>query len=88
MFANAARVIGWIEASVPPTTTTSARPSRIMPMPRATASAPEAQAETGVCAPARAPSSMEICALEEFAMSIGTVKGFTRRAPRSRTTSH
>ena len=88
MFAKAAMVIGWMDASVPPTTTTSARPSRIMAMPSATASEPEAQAETGVWAPARAPSSMEMLAAEEFAISIGTVKGLTRRAPRSRTTSH
>ena len=53
-----ASISGWIAASVPPATTTSARPERIMSMAKAIASAPEAQAETGAWAPARAPSSM------------------------------
>ena len=46
---------GWMTPSVPPTTTTSARPSRIMSMPSAIDSLLEAQAETGVCTPAWAP---------------------------------
>ena len=40
---------GWIAASVPPTTTTSARPSRIWSTPMATPSLPEAHADTGLC---------------------------------------
>ena len=55
MLPKAAIGSGCTAASVPPTTTTSARPSRIMSMPSAIASLPEAQAETGVCTPALAP---------------------------------
>ena len=47
MLPKAAIGSGWMAASVPPTTTTSARPSRIMSMPSAIASLPDAQAETG-----------------------------------------
>ncbi len=56
MLANAAIGSGWIAASVPPATTTSARPSRIWSTARAIASLPEAQAETGVFTAARAPT--------------------------------
>jgi hypothetical protein len=41
-----------IAASVPPATTTSARPDLIMSMPYPTASAPDAHALTAECAPA------------------------------------
>ena len=52
------------------------------------ASAPEAQALTGVCAPARAPSSSETAAAGPLGMSIGTASGKTRRGPFSRRLSH
>ena len=55
--------------------------------PRAMASAPEAHAETGAWAPAWAPSRTETFAAGAFGMSIGTVNGRARRAPRSRTVS-
>jgi hypothetical protein len=48
---------------------------------RAIASAPDAQADTGVWTPARAPTSMLIAAAGPFGMSMGTVSGKTRRAP-------
>ncbi len=51
------------------------------------ASAPDAQADTGACTPARAPNSIETFAAGELGMSMGTVMGRTRRAPFSRTTS-
>ncbi len=56
MLANAAIGSGWIAASVPPATTTSARPRRIWSTASATASLPEAHADTGVLTAARAPT--------------------------------
>ena len=56
MLANAAIGSGWIAASVPPATTTSARPSRIWSTASAIASLPDAHAETGVLTAARAPT--------------------------------
>ena len=57
MAAKEAIGIGWMAASAPPQTTTSALPERISSRPMCMASVPEAQAETGVWAPARAPRS-------------------------------
>src|SRR5659263_615798 len=88
MDANAAIGSGWIAASEPPQSTMSARPERIIWVPAAIASAPDAHAETGACAPARAPNSIETYAAGEFAISIGTVIGSTRRAPLDFMTSH
>ena len=68
-------------ASVPPTTTTSARPRRIRSRPREIASLPDAQAETGVCTPALAPSARPTSAAGPFGISIGTASGETRRGP-------
>ena len=51
-------------------------------------SAPEAQAETVVCAPARAPSCSETLPAEVLGMSIGTARGKTRRTPFSLRMSH
>jgi hypothetical protein len=87
MAAKPAMGSGWIAASVPPATTTSARPVRIMSSPYAIASAPEAHAETGVWTPARAPSSRPTAAAGPFGISMGTVSGKTRRAPFSFKTS-
>ena len=81
MTANAAMFSGMIAASVPPATTTSARPERIMSMPYPIASAPDAQALTSECAPACAPSSMLIQPADPFGMSIGTVYGEMRCQP-------
>src|SRR5450759_1433493 len=88
MDANAVIGSGWIAASVPPQSTMSARPERIIWVPDAIASAPDAHAETGACAPARAPNSIDTYAAGEFAISIGTVIGSTRRAPLDFMTSH
>jgi hypothetical protein len=68
-------------ASLPPATTTSARPSRIESMAIATASLPDAQAEIGVFAAARAPSARLTLAAGALGISIGTASGETRRAP-------
>ncbi len=68
-------------ASVPPQTTTSARPSRIMSRPIEMPSAPDAQALTGVCTPARAEISRPIAAAGPFGISIGMQSGDTNRAP-------
>jgi hypothetical protein len=75
-------------ASAPPQMTTSARPLRIISSPTATASAPDAQADAGAWAPARALSSSATVATDPFGMIIGTVNGDTRRAPRVRSTSY
>ena len=81
MLANAAIGSGWIAASVPPATTTSARPSRIRSMPRAIASLPEAHAETGVWTPACAPIVQADVGGGALGISIGTASGETRRGP-------
>src|SRR5689334_11492169 len=52
------------------------------------ASAPGAQAETGVCTPARAPTARPTLADGPFGISIGTVCGETRRTPFSFSTSY
>src|SRR4051812_1754110 len=52
------------------------------------ASAPDAQAETGVCTPARAPTSRPTLADGPLGISIGTVCGETRRTPFSLSTSY
>ena len=67
MEANAAIGIGWMAASAPPQTTTSALPERIRSRPMWTASVPDAQAETGVWAPARAPRSRLTAAARRWA---------------------
>src|SRR5579875_2191971 len=79
MTANAPMFSGMMAASVPPASTTSARPARIMAMPYPIASAPEAQALTSECAPARALNSMLIQPADPF--GIGTVYGEMRCQP-------
>ena len=81
MLANAAIGSGWIAASVPPATTTSARPSRIWSIARAIASLPEAHAETGVLTAARAPTYRLTFAAGALGINIGTARGETRRGP-------
>ena len=82
MLANAAIGSGWIAASVPPATTTSARPSRIRSSPGRCASLPDAQAETGVLH--RGPGAdvqADVARPGAFGISIGTASGETRRGP-------
>ena len=81
MLANAAMLSGWIAASVPPATTTSARPSRIWSTASEIASLPEAQAETGVLTAARAPTYRLTLAAAALGISMGTASGETRRGP-------
>ena len=81
MFANAAIGSGWTAASVPPASTTSARPSRIWSTASATASLPDAHAETGVLTAARAPTYRLMLAAGALGISIGTASGETRRGP-------
>src|SRR5664280_163017 len=52
------------------------------------ASAPEEQALTGACAPARAPSSRDTAAAGPLTISMGTASGKTRRTPFSFRVSH
>ena len=59
-----------------------------MSIPYAIASLLEAQAETGACAPAWAPSRRLTLAAVALAISIGMASGDTRRAPFSFCTSH
>ena len=86
--ANAPMFRAMIAASVPPATTTSARPERIMSMPYPMDSAPDAHALTSACAPALAPNSMLIQPAAPFGISIGTVYGEMRFQPRSRSVSY
>src|SRR4051812_8017401 len=72
---------GWMQASVPPTRTTSARSKRSRSSPQRTASAPDAQAETGACTPPLAPIARPTAAAGPFGMSMGMVKGETRLGP-------
>src|SRR3954453_53415 len=72
---------GWMTASVPPATTTSARPDRMMSRPSDMASAPVAHALAIECTPALAPSSRPTYAAGPLGISIGTVCGLTRRGP-------
>ena len=81
MAAKPAMGRGWIAASAPPATTTSASPARRISRPIATASAPDAQALTGARTPARAPSARPTAAAGPFGMSMGTVCGPTRAGP-------
>src|SRR5256886_4466999 len=81
MAANPASGSGWITASVPPATATSARPERRMSSAQATASAPVAQALVGACTPAFAPSSRPTHAAGPLGISIGIVCGLTLRGP-------
>ena len=87
MFANDAIGSGWIAASVPPASTTSARPSRIWSTASATPSLPDAQAEIGVFTAARAPTYRLMLAADALGISIGTAIGETRRGPFSLSTS-
>ena len=66
---------------MPPTTTTSARPLRIISKPWAMDSAPDAHAATGVWTPARAVNSIPTVAAAELGINIGMVCGLTRRGP-------
>jgi hypothetical protein len=87
MLAKAAIGRGCTAASVPPTTTTSARPSRIMSIPSAIASLPDAHAETGVCTPALASTIRPTEAAGPLGISIGMASGETLRGPFSRRAS-
>ena len=87
MFANAAIGSGWIAASVPPATTTSARPSRIWSIgERDRLVAGRARRDRRVTA-ARAPTYRPMFAAGAFGISIGTASGETRRGPFSFSTS-
>src|SRR5690349_22834170 len=79
--ANPAIGSGCTTASVPPATTMSARPERMMSSPSAIASEPVAQALATQCTPAWALSSRPTQAAGPLGMSIGTVCGDTRRGP-------
>ena len=83
MAAKPAIVIGWMTASVPPQMTTSARPVWIIRAAYETASAPDAQALTWPCTPARAPTSRPTTAAGPLGMIIVTMCGEIREGPRS-----
>src|SRR3954453_3734268 len=85
--ANPAIGSGWMQASVPPTRTTSARSKRSRSRPQRIASAPEAQALPGACTPPLAPIARPTAAAGPLGMSIGMVKGETRFGPFSSKTS-
>ena len=85
---KAAMFMGWMALSAPPTIITSALPERISCRPWKKASVPEAQADTGVMAQARALNSMLTEEALPLGMSMGTVMGLTRRCPLVRMVSH
>ena len=68
-------------ASVPPASTRSARSSFSSIWASIIASAPDAQADTGVCAPPCRPRSMATWPAAASGISIGTVRGLTRVGP-------
>ena len=78
---------GWTTPSEPPTTAMSQRPSRIWSRPREMASFDDAHALTGAWTPAAAPNSSPKLAAGALAISMGMVKGETRRSPFSFWTS-
>ena len=86
MRANAAIDVGVIAASVPPHTTTSALPSRIIRSPSPIALAPDAQAvDTQRLAPVK-PCFIDTRPAVALTIIIGTRNGLTRLGPRSRWT--
>ena len=76
-----ASVIGAMQASAPPATTTSTSSACSIRQAQAIASAPDAQAETGAWTPAAAPSSSPTWAAGPLGMSIGIVRTATLRRP-------
>ncbi len=86
--ANPASGNGWMHASAPPATTTSAIPARIVSYASPSASAPDAHADTVERTAPCAPISSPIRPAGPLGMSIGTVNGETRREPLSRNVSH
>jgi hypothetical protein len=81
--ANAATVTE-VNASVPPATTTSELPSRIRRTPSPIALAPAAHAvDTQNAGPVQ-PKCIEMTPAVAFGIIIGTKKGLTREAPRSK----
>ena len=70
-----------MQESTPPAITTSAAPARIMSAAWEMASAPEAQALTGVRAPPLAPTSMDTQAAGALVMMRVRVCGDTLRGP-------
>ena len=82
MLANAAIGSGWIAASVPPATTTSARPSRIWSTrERDRLVAGRAGRDRRVDRRPVAPTYRLTFAAGAFGISIGTASGETRRGP-------
>ena len=72
-----------IAASVPPATTTSARPARIMSRAWPMASEPEAQAVTAVWTGPLMPKWMAMLPAASLPIIIGTVSGSIRDGPDS-----
>ena len=83
MRAKAAMVMGLTQASAPPATTTSARPSRTSRAPSPTALVPVAHAvATARFTPVK-PWKMPMTAAGALGIIIGTRNGLTRVGPRS-----
>src|ERR1700722_10337389 len=86
-WANAAMGIASILVSTPPQIAMSASPSTMLRHASAIASAPEAQAETGVNTPAPAPRSSPTAAAAALGMAFCTPNGEIARVPLSRMSS-
>ena len=78
---NPATVMPVMQASAPPAMTTSASPARSSRTAQASASAPDAHADTGECTPPGALNSRPTQAAGPLGISIGTVSGETLRSP-------
>jgi hypothetical protein len=80
---KAATVVGVMDASAPPASTTSHRPSATIRAPAATEWVPAAHAVVSVSDGPWKPKRSETAAAPAFGMTIGIVKGETRPGPRS-----
>ena len=84
MVVKPAMMSGWMQASPPPASTTSASPRRISSAASMTACAPVEQAEMGAMLWPRRSSSWAIAPLATSGRHCGRNQGATRSQPRSR----
>ncbi len=88
IFMNPPTANSQIVASVPPATTTSARPARMRSSDTPSASVELAHAVTITCAGPFAPSVIDTLPAASFAMSSGMASGERRSGPRSSSVFH
>jgi hypothetical protein len=83
MTVKAATVVGVMDASAPPASTTSHRPSATIRAPAATEWVPAAQAVVSVSEGPWKPCRSDTAAAPAFGITMGMVNGDTRPGPRS-----